>query len=77
MEYLLELFHSEHDEDLIDIEIQMLQDWLVVAPTSGFMQYLLYCFINTEEQMLPSQIVCHTFIYLYQPRPMWNWLMKT
>ena len=34
--YLLELFHSEHDDDLLDIDLQMLQAWLVVAPPSKF-----------------------------------------
>ena len=34
MDYLLELFHSEHDEDLMDVNLQMLQSWLVVAPPS-------------------------------------------
>ena len=25
MDHLLELFHSEHDDDLLDVELQMLQ----------------------------------------------------
>ena len=25
MDHLLELFHSEHDEDLLDVDLQMLQ----------------------------------------------------
>ena len=28
---LLELLHSEHDEDILDVDIKMLQDLLVVA----------------------------------------------
>ena len=36
MDHLLELFHSEHDENVLDVDIQMLQSWLVVAPTSKF-----------------------------------------
>ena len=40
-------------------------------------QYLLCCFIETEERMFQSQIVCHTFLYLSQPRKLWNWLMET
>ena len=36
MDHLLEFFHSEHDEDLLDVELQMLQAWLVVAPPSKF-----------------------------------------
>ena len=27
--------------------------------------------------MLQSQIVCHTFLCFYQPRPLWNFLMET
>ena len=34
--YLVEFFHSEHDDDLLDIDLQMLQAWLVVAPPSKF-----------------------------------------
>ena len=33
MDHLLELFHSEHDEDLLDVVIQMLQYLLVVPHT--------------------------------------------
>ena len=42
-----------------------------------FIQYLLCCFINMEVRMLQSKIACHTFLCLYQPRPLWNWLMET
>ena len=33
MDHLMELFHSEHDEDLLDVDLQILQACLVVAPT--------------------------------------------
>ena len=36
MDHLLELFYLEHDEDLLDVNLQMLQAWLVVAPLSKF-----------------------------------------
>ena len=36
MGLILELFHPEYDEDILDVEIQILQAWLVVAPTSKF-----------------------------------------
>ena len=42
-----------------------------------FIQYLLCCFIKTEDIMLQSQILCHTFIYFSPPRPFWNWIMET
>ena len=32
MDHLLEFFHSEHDDDFLYVELQMLQAWLVVAP---------------------------------------------
>ena len=32
MDHLLEFFHSEHDDDLLDFDLHMLQDLLVVAP---------------------------------------------
>ena len=34
MDHLLELFHSEYDEYLLDVYIQMRQGLLVVAPSS-------------------------------------------
>ena len=34
MDQLLLFFHSEHDADILDIDLQMIQDWLVVTPTS-------------------------------------------
>ena len=40
-----------------------------------FIQSLLYFFIYMDEQMFQSQISCHTFLYLSQPSPLWNWLM--
>ena len=36
MDHLREFFHSENDDDLLDVELQMLQAWLVVAPPSKF-----------------------------------------
>ena len=32
MDNFLEFFHSEQNEDLLDVELHMLQTWLVVAP---------------------------------------------
>ena len=40
-------------------------------------QYLLCYCIKMEDRMLQSQIACHTFLCLYPPRPLWNWLMET
>ena len=77
MNHLLELLHSEHDDYLLYVDLQMIQSLLVVTPTSIFIQYLLCCFINTEERMLQTQIACHTFICLPQPRNLRNGQMET
>ena len=34
MDPLLDFFHSDHDDDFLDVELQMLQAWLVVANSS-------------------------------------------
>ena len=36
MDRLLAFLHSEHDDDILDVDLQMLQTSLVVAPTSNF-----------------------------------------
>ena len=36
MDYLMEFFRSEHDDDLLDVDLYILQDLLVVAPPSNF-----------------------------------------
>ena len=36
MDHLLELFHSEHVDDILDVDLQMLHALLVVAPPSKF-----------------------------------------
>ena len=51
-------------------------DWYLPLLQNSI-KYLLCCFIKTEEQMLQSQVACHIFLCLYQPRPLWNWLMET
>ena len=61
----------------MDVDLQMIQAWLMVAPPSKCIQYLLCCFINMEDQILHSQIACHTFLCLSQPRTLWNYLMET
>ena len=56
--------------------VQFKLDYWLLLPYK-FIQYLLFCFINMEETMLESQIACHTFLCLSEPRPMLNWLTKT
>ena len=36
MYQLLEFFHSERDDYLLDVDLRMLQAWLVVDPNSKF-----------------------------------------
>ena len=36
MDHIQEFFHSEHDDDLLDVDLQILRYWLVLAPPSKF-----------------------------------------
>ena len=36
LDQILELFHSEHNGDILDVGLHMLQSWLVVDPSSKF-----------------------------------------
>ena len=45
MDQLLELFHSENDGDILDIDLHMLQDWLVVDPPLKIL-YSLYYYVS-------------------------------
>ena len=36
MDHLLEFFHSEQDDDILDVKLQMLQAWLVVSHHSKY-----------------------------------------
>ena len=36
MDHLLEFLHSEHYKDLLNVDLQMIKSWMVVAPTSKF-----------------------------------------
>ena len=33
MNQLMEFLHSEYDDGLLDVDLHMLQDWQVVAPS--------------------------------------------
>ena len=43
--HILELLHSEHDDYIIDVELQKIQAWLIFSPYSKFIQSKLcfYC----------------------------------
>ena len=49
--------------------------WLTLL--KNVMQSLLFFFINMEERMFLSQIACHGFLCLSQPRPLWNCILET
>ena len=36
MDYLLEFLHSDIDDDILYVDLQMLQAWLLVSPPSVF-----------------------------------------
>ena len=61
MGQLLGFFHSDDSDGIFDIDLQMRQDWLVVAPSSKMYIASSVFFIKTEEKMVLSQIACHTF----------------
>ena len=48
MDHLLELFQPEHVDDILDVELQMLQDLLVVAPSSKFYKVSTVLFHKDE-----------------------------
>ena len=62
MDHLLILFHSEDNEDILDVDIQMLQDWLVFTSLSKLYNFLLCCFIKMEERMFQSNVAYDTFL---------------
>ena len=76
MYQLLQFLYLEYDDDILVADLHMLHYLLVVAPYSEFIQSLLCCFINMEEQIFLSQISCYTFLYLSQPRSLWYCLME-
>ena len=51
-------------------------DWCSLL-IKNFIQSLLCCLMNIEEQMLQSQILYHTFLCSPKPRPLWNWITET
>ena len=48
MDHLLEFFHSEHDDDLLDVDLQMLQARLVVPSPSKF--YTVYTVLFHKDE---------------------------
>ena len=56
MDHLLYFFHSEHDDDFLDVDFQMPHNSLVVAPSLDLYTVSTVLFFNMEEQMLQSKI---------------------
>ena len=81
MEHLLEFFHSEHDDDLLDcdliyVDLQMIQVLLLVSPPSKIIQSILCCFINMEERIFQSKFH-DTLLYFCPNQGHCGWPMKT
>ena len=77
MEYLMELFNSEHDNNVMDVEMQMLwPEWILIHNQISI-RFQLFRFISIQEKSLKSPILCLIFICLYLPYPMWNFLVAT
>ena len=45
MDHLLEFLHSEHDEYILDVDLQMLHYLMVVAPSFKIL-YSIYCVVS-------------------------------
>ena len=63
MNQLPELFHSENDDDILDVDIQMLQALLVVSPSLEFIQSQLRV-LNKDEG---ANIGLKNYISMFAP----------
>ena len=61
MYQIMEFFHSYHDAYRLGVDLQMIQAWLAVAPYSKNYTVSTVFLINMEDQIILSQIRCHTF----------------
>ena len=44
MDHILELFHSIHDDNILDLDLHMIQDWLVVYLSSKYYTFITVLF---------------------------------
>ena len=66
MEHILEIFHSEHDEDLLDVDLHMIQSWLVVNPSSKICTFstVLFHKYGGENAAVKN---CMSHFYMFVP----------
>ena len=77
MDNLLELFYSEHDDYLLEVDLQMLWAWLVVAPPSKIYTVSTVLFRRYGGSNFAVKIACLTFLCFLPLMALWNWLMET
>ena len=61
----------------MDVELNMLQALLVVAPPSKLYAVSTVLFYKYGGANVAVKISYHTFLCLSQPSPLLNWLMET
>ena len=58
IDHLLKFLYSEHDEDLLGVELHMLQDWLLFYPSSKCYTVSIVFFCQFGGEMLYLPISC-------------------
>ena len=66
MDQLLESFHSDHDDNLLDIELRILPYWLVVSPSSNFYTLFTMLFHKCWEENVAVKN-CTSHFYMFVP----------
>ena len=77
MDHLLEFFHSEHEDDILDVDLQMIQDWLLIDYSSKFYTVSTVFFHNNGEANVAVTNFMSNFLCLSQLIPLWNWQIET
>ena len=66
IDHLLEFFHTENDDDLLYVDLQILQSWLVVATSSNI--YAVYTFFSHKDGGANVTVTdCMTTISMFVP----------
>ena len=76
MYHLLEFFHSEHDDYILDVYLQILQAWLAVEPPSKCYTVSNALFHKYGGVNVAVTNFMSHFSIFPQPMPLWNWPME-
>ena len=65
MYHILELFHSEHGDDIMGVDIQMLQYWLAVDPPKYFFSVSAVLFHKyVEANVVVTNCMSHFYMFV-------------